>query len=146
MEKLKKAFNVASTYQLIIVFIVFGITGSLSLYISGYVLDYLNLKNVILSILMLLIVYQILLIIIGTLFGEFDYFWRMEKKILSTSIASQFPASDYACEKFRGCSRFLVCVSHIIQIHVRGFPFLEMTKEIRKEKSKEARRQHGRLS
>ena len=83
MEKLKKIFKVVSTYQLIIVFIVFAITGSLSLYISGYVLDYLNLKNVILSILMLLIVYQILLIIIGTLFGEFDYFWRMEKKILS---------------------------------------------------------------
>ena len=83
MENLKKVFNVVSTYQLIIVFIVFGITGSLSLYVSGYVLDYLNLKNVILSILMLLIVYQILLIIIGTLFGEFDYFWKMEKKILS---------------------------------------------------------------
>ena len=83
MEKLKKTFKVSSTYQLVVVFIVFGITGSLSLYISDYVLDILELENLIISIFMVLITYQILLIIIGTLFGEFKYFWAMEKKILS---------------------------------------------------------------
>ena len=83
MEKLKKMFKVSSTYQLVVVFIVFGITGSLSLFISDYVLDILELENLIISIFMVLITYQILLIIIGTLFGEFKYFWAMEKKILS---------------------------------------------------------------
>ena len=83
MEKLKNIFKVSSTYQLIVVFIVFGITGSLSLFLSDYILNYLNLENIIISLLLLLIVYQILLIIIGTLFGEFNYFWAMEKKILS---------------------------------------------------------------
>ena len=83
MEKLKKMFKVSSTYQLVVVFIVFGITGSLSLYISDYVLDILELENLIISIFMFLITYQVLLIIIGTLFGEFEYFWAMEKKILS---------------------------------------------------------------
>ena len=83
MEKLKKTFKVSSTYQLVVVFIVFGITGSLSLYISDYVLDILELENLIISIFMVLVTYQILLIIIGTLFGEFKYFWAMEKKILS---------------------------------------------------------------
>ena len=78
MEKLKKIFKVSSTYQLVVVFIVFGITGSLSLYISDYVLDILELENLIISIFMVLITYQILLIIIGTLFGEFKYFWAME--------------------------------------------------------------------
>jgi len=34
-------------------------------------------------ILLLIPVYQFLLIIIGTLFGEFSYFWEMEKKILN---------------------------------------------------------------
>ena len=34
MEKLKKIFKVSSTYQLIVVFVVFGITGSFSLFIS----------------------------------------------------------------------------------------------------------------
>ena len=83
MEKLKKIFKVKSTYQLVIVFIVFGITGSLSLFVSDYILDFLNLDSFILSLLLLLMIYQILLIIIGTLFGEFTYFWAMEKKIIS---------------------------------------------------------------
>ncbi len=83
MEKLKNIFKVSSTYQLVVVFVVFGITGSLSLFLSDYILNYLNLENLIISLLLLLIVYQILLIIIGTLFGEFNYFWAMEKKILS---------------------------------------------------------------
>ena len=83
MEKLKIIFRVSSTYQLIVVFIVFGITGSLSLFISDYILMMLNFENLIISLFMILLTYQILLIIIGTLFGEFKYFWAMEKKILS---------------------------------------------------------------
>ena len=83
MDKLKKLFRVSSTYQLIVVFIVFGITGSLSLVISAYISDFFNLDNIILSIISVLVIYQVLLIIIGTLFGEFDYFWDMDKKILS---------------------------------------------------------------
>ena len=83
MDKLKKLFRVSSTYQLIVVFIVFGITGSLSLVISAYISDFFNLDNIILSIISVLVIYQVLLIIIGTLFGEFDYFWEMEKKIIS---------------------------------------------------------------
>ena len=85
MEKLKKIFKVSSTYQLIVVFIVFGITGSLSLFISDYILTILELKNMIISIFMVLITYQILLIIIGTIFGEFKYFWEMEKKYIFLS-------------------------------------------------------------
>ena len=83
MDRIKKIFKVTSTYQLIIVFVVFGITGSLSLVISEYISTFLNIDNIIMSIISILIVYQILLIIIGTLFGEFDYFWEMEKKIIS---------------------------------------------------------------
>ena len=83
MDKLKNLFRVSSTYQLIVVFIVFGITGSLSLVISAYISDFFNLDNIILSIISVLVIYQVLLIIIGTLFGEFDYFWDMEKRILS---------------------------------------------------------------
>ena len=83
MEKLKKTFKVKSLYQLIVVFIVFGITGSLSLFVSDYILGFLNLNSFILSVLLLIMIYQVLLIIIGTLFGEFTYFWAMEKKIIS---------------------------------------------------------------
>ena len=83
MDRIKKIFKVTSNYQLIIVFVVFGITGSLSLVISEYISIFLQLDNIIMSIISILIVYQVLLIIIGALFGEFDYFWEMEKKIIS---------------------------------------------------------------
>ena len=83
MDKLKNLFRVSSTYQLIVVFIVFGITGSLSLVLSGYISGFFNFDSIVLSIIFVLVIYQILLIIIGTLFGEFDYFWEMEKKIIS---------------------------------------------------------------
>ena len=83
MDKLKNLFKVSSTNQLIVVFIVFGITGSMSLVISEYISRFFNFDNIILSIIFVLVIYQILLIIIGALFGEFDYFWEMEKKILS---------------------------------------------------------------
>ena len=83
MDKLKNLFKVSSTNQLIAVFIVFGITGSMSLVISEYISRFFNFDNIILSIIFVLLIYQVLLIIIGALFGEFDYFWEMEKKILS---------------------------------------------------------------
>ena len=83
MDKLKNLFRVSSTYQLIVVFIVFGITGSLSLVLSEYISGLFNFDSIILSIIFVIVIYQVLLIIIGTLFGEFDYFWEMEKKIIS---------------------------------------------------------------
>ena len=83
MDKLKNIFKVTSTYQLVVVFTVFGITGSLSLVVSQYISEFLNIENIILSIIFVLLVYQVLLIIIGSLFGEFKYFWEIEKKILS---------------------------------------------------------------
>ena len=83
MDKLKILFKVSSTYQLVVVFIVFGITGSMSLVVSEYILNFFDLNNILLSVLFILIVYQVLLIVIGTIFGEFRYFWDMEKKIIS---------------------------------------------------------------
>ncbi len=90
MKKLTKLFKVDSSFQLIIVFIVFGITGSLSVILGKYVLilifDENFLNNQFFWILRLIIIfplYQILLIIIGTLFGQFSYFWNIEKKILA---------------------------------------------------------------
>ena len=74
--------------QLLIVNIVFAVTGTASVYLAGVIIDFfgLNALNTILywslRILLLVPVYQILLIIVGTLFGQFSYFWQMEKKML----------------------------------------------------------------
>ena len=88
-SKLIKIFKVKDFYQLIIIFIVFGITGSLSVVLGKYVLinifgeSFLNNDYYwLLRLILIFPIYQVLLIIIGALFGQFRYFWEIEKKIL----------------------------------------------------------------
>ena len=90
IEKIKKIFKVKTTFQFFIVMLVFSITGSLALFLSDYLLFIFNLdiqtsgnfSYWLLRVVVLFPVYQILLITVGTLFGEFEYFWRFEKKFL----------------------------------------------------------------
>ena len=88
-NKLLKIFRVENIFQLTIVFIVFVITGSLSVVIGKYFLvfifgeDFLNNDFYwFLRLILIFPIYQVLLIIIGTLFGQFKDFWEIEKKIL----------------------------------------------------------------
>ena len=70
------------------VFIVFAISGSLSVFVSNPILKYLNydhyIQNNILrfvvNVLIIFPVYQIILLLVGTLFGQFKYFWTFQKK------------------------------------------------------------------
>ena len=94
MEKIRNFFKVESNYQLFIVNLVFAVTGTLAVYFAGTIIIFggLNENSInpifywIFRILLLIPVYQFLLIIVGTLFGEFSYFWEMEKKILNKLI------------------------------------------------------------
>ena len=68
--------------------IVFAITGTLALYLAGDVLHFIgvmhgDVSNVVywtLRILVIIPVYQILLIVIGTVFGEFYIFGKWRKR------------------------------------------------------------------
>ncbi len=89
IQKLVKIFRVKNIFQLLIVFTVFGITGTLSVVIGKFILDELleiDIPNSglywFLRIVFIFPVYQVLLIVVGTLFGQFRYFWEIEKKIL----------------------------------------------------------------
>lgn len=72
--------------------IVFAIAGSLSIIISEPLLEFLGLeldnmsaiKYYIIRILIIFPVYQIVLIIIGSIFGQFNFFYEIEKKNAST--------------------------------------------------------------
>ena len=88
-NKLIKIFKVKDFNQLIIIFIVFGITGSLSVVLGKYVLinifgeSFLNNDYYwLLRLILIFPIYQVLLIIVGAFFGQFRYFWEIEKKIL----------------------------------------------------------------
>ncbi len=90
IEKLVNKFKANSIRHLFIIFIIFALSGSGSLFISSPILVVLGLDKLItfyplyifVRIILIIPIYQFILIIIASLFGEFDYFWKFEKKFL----------------------------------------------------------------
>ena len=90
IEKLVNKFKANSIRHLLIIFIIFALSGSGSLFISSPILIVLGLDKLItfyplyifVRIILIIPIYQFILIIIASLFGEFDYFWKFEKKFL----------------------------------------------------------------
>jgi len=89
-KKLENKWVVEYKWELIRIFIVFAITGTSSLFVGKPIIKLLgitkeNLNIVVywvLYIIIGLIFYQILLVCIGWLFGQFKFFWEFEKKML----------------------------------------------------------------
>ena len=89
-KKLEKKWVLTYKWEMIRVFLVFAITGSSSLYIGGPIIKLLGITKdnldpilyLVLFIFIGLMFYQILLVLFGWLFGQFTFFWEMEKKIL----------------------------------------------------------------
>ena len=90
IEKLVKKFEANSIQHLIIIFIIFALSGSGSVFISSPILKILSLEQLIsfyplylfVRIILIFPIYQLLLILVASLFGQFNYFWRFEKKFL----------------------------------------------------------------
>lgn len=90
-KKLEKKWILDYRWEMIRVFIVFAITGSSSMFVGRPIIHYIgitkeNLNPVlywILFIILALLFYQILLVSFGWLFGQFNFFWKFEKKMLS---------------------------------------------------------------
>ena len=98
MKKLKDKWNITSNLQLTIILIVFAITGSLSLVVSEPILEILGIKSSSMStwlftplrLIIVFPVYQLLILAIGFLFGQFNFFWELEKKMLIKMGFSKF--------------------------------------------------------
>ena len=90
IDKLVKKFKANSIQHLVIIFLVFALSGSGSLFISSPILKALSLEELIsfyplyifVRIILIIPIYQLLLIIIASLFGQFNYFWKFEKRFL----------------------------------------------------------------
>ena len=88
LKRIIKTFRAKNLFHLVIIFIVFGITGSLSVVLGKYVLILFGdslVQNDFYWLFRLIIIfplYQLLLILVGTIFGQFRYFWEIEKRIL----------------------------------------------------------------
>ena len=90
MNKLKQRWGITSNFQLVIIFIVFAITGSSSAYLSKPVLAWMGVTKDIMSVwlyiplylILIFPIYQVLLVFFGFIFGQFKFFWAFEKKML----------------------------------------------------------------
>lgn len=90
LERLKQSWNIQSNFQIIIIFTVFTITGSATVYLKRIIFDLIqitpdthHLIKVPVYIMVVLAVYNLLLLIVGFIFGQFDFFWEFEKKFFS---------------------------------------------------------------
>tara|TARA_B100000683_G_C12362800_1_gene503753 strand:- start:101 stop:409 length:309 start_codon:yes stop_codon:yes gene_type:complete len=98
MKKLKEKWGITSNFQLIIILLVFSITGSISVFIAKPSLSLIGLERTTVvpwiywpaRILIIFPIYQILILVIGALFGQFKFFWNFEKKMLSRFGLKQF--------------------------------------------------------
>ncbi|GEQ86319.1 hypothetical protein ULMS_18270 [Patiriisocius marinistellae] len=89
MKKLKQRWNITSNWQLILIFIVFAITGSTAAKLAAPITGALGVTKEMgwyiywpFRIFIIFPVYQVLLVFFGWLFGEFKFFWAFEKKML----------------------------------------------------------------
>ena len=91
LKKLILVFEAKSLIHLIKIFLIFGLAGSLSLYLSELIYNYINLKDFVniyivklfIKIIFLIIIYQITLLSIAKIFGEFEYFFKFFKKFFN---------------------------------------------------------------
>jgi manganese efflux pump family protein len=88
-EKIKGRWEIQSYWQMTVIFIVFAITGSSAVKFAAPILEAFGIHDDMspwlywpLRIVIIFPVYQLLLIIFGWLFGEFDFFWKIEKKMM----------------------------------------------------------------
>lgn len=88
--KLEKKWEVNHRWELISIFLVFASTGSSSVFVSRPLIKLMgiNRDNLptfaywFLYIIIGFIFYQILLVLIGWIFGQYKFFWNFEKKML----------------------------------------------------------------
>ncbi|APG59658.1 DUF6787 family protein [Christiangramia salexigens] len=91
MKKLKDRWGIDSNWQLFIILLVFAITGSTAAKLASPITELIGINQHnshwsiywTLRILLIFPIYQVLLVSFGWIFGQFQFFWAFEKKMLS---------------------------------------------------------------
>ncbi|MCH4822981.1 diacylglyceryl transferase [Gramella lutea] len=91
MKKLKERWGIESNWQLFIIFVVFAITGSTAAKLASPFVELLGINQEtshwtvywFARIFLIFPIYQVLLVFFGWVFGQFQFFWAFEKKMLT---------------------------------------------------------------
>ena len=94
-ERIFERYQITGWWPLIVILFVFSVTGSLSVWVSKPVLAFCGVSSTHMNpflywplrILITFPIYQILLITIGSLCGQYKFFWQMEKKMIQRFVA-----------------------------------------------------------
>ena len=96
IDKLKTRWGITSTVQVFIILIVFACTGFTALYVKKFFFSWIGVEaddpvwyRTIIWLITVLPAYQVLLLIYGTLFGQFKFFWNFLKKTFGRLIPSK---------------------------------------------------------
>lgn len=91
VEKLKIKWGLESIFQVIIVLLVFSVTGTTVVFLRKTLFGWLGFDvntdfwiKTVAYVLFMLPAYQILLLFYGSLFGQFEFFWNKEKKLFNS--------------------------------------------------------------
>lgn len=88
LEKLKKRWGIRSGWQVLVILLVFALTGFSSMYLKKPVFAWLGITpedpwwlRTLVWCLTILPAYQVLLLGYGALLGQFAFFWAFEKRM-----------------------------------------------------------------
>lgn len=89
IDKLKTRWGIESNWQIVIILIVFAITGFSSLFARRLIFPLIGVEaadpfwyKTVIWLLTIFPVYNILLLTYAALFGQFHFFWRFFKKMM----------------------------------------------------------------
>ena len=90
MKHLKKRWGINSNFQLVMILVVFAVTGSSAAKLATPFTSILGITEDNFSawvywparIFLIFPIYQVLLLVFGFIFGQFKFFWDFEKKML----------------------------------------------------------------
>ena len=95
-KKLKVKWGLKNDFQVLLIMLVFALTGSTVLAIKGWFFQIIGLDaasssvvKVVLYLLFIFPAYQVLLLAYGFLLGQFSFFWKKEK-LLAIRVISLF--------------------------------------------------------
>ncbi len=88
-ERFKERWNINSNFQFVVIMLVFAVTGSSTLYVRKGAFYLMGITSetelwlrTILYILIIFPAYNVILLVVGFLFGQFKFAWEFEKKML----------------------------------------------------------------
>jgi hypothetical protein len=107
-ERLKRKWKVESNLQFLLILCTFAVTGSLTAWISKEVTAWVGfdagtywLWPILLRASILVFGYQVIILAVSVVFGQFPFFWAYERKILRWMAGRRVGKDGEASEKVR---------------------------------------------